>query len=163
VVGGVALAVYGLVGSFADLWDDVNRLSAAEFSSLDTVKLIVLALLLAYLAWRAFSARRIDLVTLATLPVTAFVAQLLMESGQSATLAAWLFTLHLFAGSVWGIARGLRENAFGTVSTSLGLLSLLILLRFFDGADILGRALAFIVVGIGFLITNFLLARRMKV
>ncbi len=79
-----------------------------------------------------------------------------------------LASLVLFNGFVfvYGLAllrEGVRSGALGGVNAGLGLMALVIALRFFDsGLPILARGLVFVVLGAAFLIVNVMLSRRVR-
>jgi uncharacterized membrane protein len=70
----------------------------------------------------------------------------------------------LAALGVTTMVAGLRTEQFGIVNVGMAILALLILVRFFGSElDFVVRGLAFVAVGVGFLVTNLLLVKRMKV
>jgi uncharacterized membrane protein len=61
------------------------------------------------------------------------------------------------------VAYGLRNGLIGTINGGMAIISSLILLRFFDeDFSFFARGCAFIVLGVGFLVTNLILVRRMR-
>lgn len=58
---------------------------------------------------------------------------------------------------------GIRNNNLAVVNTGMLMLAILIIARFFDSdISFIIKGLVFIIVGIGFLVTNAILARRMR-
>jgi hypothetical protein len=71
-----------------------------------------------------------------------------------------LFNLYLFALGIGTLVIGLRGRRLGVVNAGMFVLSAVILCRFFDeDLGFLARGVAFIVVGVGFLVTNLVLLR----
>lgn len=74
-----------------------------------------------------------------------------------------LFNLYLFSLGLATTVIGIRRTHMGIVNSGLGILAVLIMIRFFDSdLPILTRGIAFIIIGTGFVTGNFILARRLK-
>lgn len=69
----------------------------------------------------------------------------------------------LLAIGVMAIVRGIRDRQQGQINGGLLIMSLLCLIRFVDAdMGLLARGIAFILVGLGFLVANLLLMRKLK-
>jgi uncharacterized membrane protein len=78
-------------------------------------------------------------------------------------ISAVLFNLYLFVLGIGTLVIGLRIRRLGTVNAGMMVLAAVILCRFFDGdLSFRVRGIAFIVMGIGFLMTNLILMRRIR-
>jgi uncharacterized membrane protein len=78
--------------------------------------------------------------------------------GHSAAVVFNLFLLGLGAGTLFA---GIREGLMTRVNGGLGIISLLIVARFFDtDLPFTAKGIAFIAIGVGFLLTNMLIKRR---
>jgi uncharacterized membrane protein len=85
----------------------------------------------------------------------------ILWSRAGAVPATILFNLYLLALGVAVLAGGIREYRLGAVNAGMALLALLIITRFFDSnLGLVARGLAFIAVGVGFLVANMILLRR---
>jgi len=74
-----------------------------------------------------------------------------------------LFNAYMFALGVGTIVWGVREGAIGIVNGGMIILTALIVARFFDSdMGLIARGVAFILIGIGFLVTNLILIKRGK-
>jgi len=74
-----------------------------------------------------------------------------------------LMNLYMLGLGVALITLGVRDRRLGVVNLGLLVTATLILARFFDAdMSFVVRGLAFIAVGIGFLVTNILLVRRTR-
>ncbi|MCB0216623.1 MAG: DUF2157 domain-containing protein [Caldilineae bacterium] len=168
VLGGTGLAILGLLGSSFgfDLW------RAAELDALGPAQgLTLVGLLLGagLLLWRADPERRQAKLGLGLLPASVLLGTALTGLGAAdgsdtgATLASLLLNLHLLAAGVWQIALGTRRNSLALANGGLGLVLLLVFFRFFEAdLGLIGRGLAFIGLGICFILANVFIARRMR-
>ncbi len=74
-----------------------------------------------------------------------------------------LCNLYAFGLGLVTMIYGIRNARIGTVNGGMGIISALIVLRFFDeDFSLLTKGCTFIVLGVGFLVTNIILARRLK-
>ena len=81
--------------------------------------------------------------------------------GTSAVFPMLLFNGYLLFVSVFRLMTGIRTNNLGVVNTGMLMLSFLVLARFFDSdINFIVKGLVFIVIGIGFLVTNVVILRR---
>jgi len=100
---------------------------------------------------------------LGMMPIVAIIAYSATASVTSSTFALILFNLYLFALGLVTIIAGIRNGQLGTVNAGMLILAALIVARFFDGdLGFVIRGLAFILVGIGFLLTNWMIIRKAK-
>lgn len=151
VLGALWLFGYGLAATFRDISDDVangmtHALTLPWCWGLLAVLAVFAALALKQRRWAVLSA-----ASIALLPLAAFPFERLMS---------WVFTLHLTAIGLTLIVLDFagRRGAprFGAL-----LLSVLIILRMADSHfSLLAKGVAFIVVGVAFLIFNLLMSRR---
>lgn len=151
VLGALWLFGYGLAATFRDISDDVvkgmtHALTLPWCWGLLAVLAVFAALALKQRRWAVLSA-----ASIALLPLAAFPFERLMS---------WVFTLHLTAIGLTLIVLDFagRRGAprFGAL-----LLSVLIILRMADSHfSLLAKGVAFIVVGVAFLVFNLLMSRR---
>lgn len=74
-----------------------------------------------------------------------------------------VFNIYVFLAAIATIIAGCRRNHVGQFNAGLLLLAILIGCRFFDSdLGFLGRGIAFIALGIGFILANRFMARRKK-
>lgn len=86
----------------------------------------------------------------------------LMWAANDVKVPMLLFNLYLFVLGIHTIRVALVERNIGKVNLGLLILAALIIARFFDsGLSFTLRGIAFIFIGIGFLVTNILIKRRM--
>ena len=92
-------------------------------------------------------------------PILAILAYFL--KGQSTVLPLIIFNVYLLVLSLSRIVFGVRHNSLAVINSGMLILAMLIIARFFD-SDIgfIIKGLVFIIVGIGFLAGNIILARR---
>ncbi len=139
------------------VWSGLDRLSLVPHAFL-TIGLPLLAvLLLVNKAWR----RRGAGLILGLAPILAFAGIVLART--EALLPRILFNTYFFLLGLGTVIAGVRRARPGTANLGLLLLAALIIARFFDSEiSFLLRAIAFIVVGLGFLLANLFLIRKGK-
>lgn len=95
------------------------------------------------------------------LPVLATLAFALANVLESSALAAGLFDAYLLFAGIWLVGMGLRANQQGQMNVGMLVLAALIIARFFDSdLSFILRGLAFIGLGIAFLVSNLVILRR---
>jgi len=95
-------------------------------------------------------------------PVVAALAYPLVASTNNETIGTLLFNLYLFLLGLGTLAVGLRDRQMGIINAGMVILAVLIVVRFFDSEiPEIVKGLAFIAVGVGFLVANLILARKM--
>jgi uncharacterized membrane protein len=160
-VGALGILGLCLVLSFHDVWDtrDWNpRLEVVSAMHLLVIALIPLAALLLWIdAWK----RRVwnDIMFGAVTPLA--LAGWLAALNGALLLSTILFNLYLFVLGIGMLVAGLRNHGLASVNAGMAVLSAVILCRFFDSEiSFIVRGLAFIAIGIGFLVVNLLMIRR---
>ena len=122
-----------------------------------TLSIIAIAILLFY---DNVKRKNITISLFGAVPLLAIVAYLVR--GQSILLPLIIFNIYLFVLSVSRILIGIRGNNLGVINTGMLMLALLIIARFFDSnISFVLKGLVFIIVGIGFLVTNVMFSRRL--
>ena len=96
------------------------------------------------------------------LPLVVAIGYLITARRESGVIPATVLSdIYLFILGVGTLWRGVREQRLGVVNGGMLMLSTLIAMRFFDGEySFVIRGLAFMAVGLGFLMTNMVLIRR---
>ena len=105
---------------------------------------------------------RLQLLWCLSVPLVAVVWPVVAAT-DSEWIGAVAFNLLLFGVGIATIAIGLKTQSLATVNLGMIVVATLVVVRFFDsGFDLILKGCAFIVVGIGFLVTNFVLSRRLR-
>lgn len=160
-----------LVLSFVEPWDNIgwHHLRTNEHLHGSTMwfdVLLAVGLPLAALASGAVlldrRRDRLQILWVAAVPVAAVVWPVI-----AATDAAWLgalaFNVVLFVTGVGTIATGIRRERLAIVNLGMLVVALLVVVRFFDSElGFVARGIAFIGVGIGFLLANVVLSKRLR-
>lgn len=95
--------------------------------------------------------------------LVAFAGYAIAAYSGPALVALLLFNGFVFAYGLVLLREGVRSGALGGVNAGLGLMALVIALRFFDsGLPILARGLVFVGLGAAFLFVNGVLSRRIR-
>lgn len=139
--------------------------SSAEYHSVAAIFDYVLAaaLLVFTLYLIIVRVRRDGATTLlfGMLPGVSMLSFVVISFDAHISLAMILFNIYLFSLGVMTTTTGIRNLHLGTVNAGMLILSALIIARFFDSeVGFVVRGLAFIIVGIGFLLTNWIIIRR---
>jgi uncharacterized membrane protein len=97
------------------------------------------------------------------MPVVAVLGYMLAALDVDENVCLLLFNLYMFALGIGTITWGVRDAAIGVVNAGMVILTVLIVARFFDSdLGLIARGVAFILIGIGFLVTNLILIKRGK-
>lgn len=164
LIGAIGILVLAFQFTFRDIWQymDYHRPGGEIFglstavAYIITFAIIVIAILLFY-----DNAKRKDLTAslFTALPLLALTSYFL--KGEAIVLPLLIFNVYLFVLSVSRITIGIRNNSLAAINIGMLILAILILVRFFDtDINFVIKGLVFIIVGIGFLVTNVVLMRR---
>lgn len=164
-VGALGAVGLALVLSFGDVWahtswrchwEDINCLQAG-LQLASAAAYPAAALILWVRSWIRQAWSEVILGALSPLAAVTWI----FAVNQTAAINALLFNLYLLILGIGTLVIGFRSRRLGTVNAGMAVLSAVILCRFFDGdLSFVVRGMAFILVGIGFLMTNLMLLRR---
>jgi len=165
LVGGLGLFILAFQFTFRQVWrhlvqpgrfnSDLSSISAMP-DHIITFIMIVTAILLFYhhvkrKNWTIALSGAVPLLTIA----------IYCMGDQSAIVPMFIFNVYLFILSITYIIFGVRGSNLTNVNTGMLILAILIMVRFFDSdIDFIIKGLVFIIIGVGFLTTNIILARR---
>ena len=160
-VGAVEGVVLGLVLSFKDTWPSSSWNVTPHgqiWASMVAAVWPVAAVTLWVLACRRRDEREL---LMGALPLATIVSYALVNLTGAREAGMLVMNLYLFALGVGTLTSGVRSQRLGLVNAGMLVLAAVILCRFFD-ADLgfVTRGVAFIVLGIGFLVTNLVMLRR---
>ncbi len=95
-------------------------------------------------------------------PIVVVIAGYLLQSANNSGMyAATLISFYLLALCIGIVWKGVKETRLGVLNMGMLMLAALILLRFFDSNySFIVRGLVFILLGVGFLAVNVIMARR---
>ena len=175
LLGGIAIGVMTIVLTFEDIWND----AAAPTWPAEAPRAIAVAIQLAFpiaalaLGGWLFLQRRMRFSVLAmAFPLVVGVGWFaasrcdrpgLTSSSDCNLIASLLLDVYALALGIELIARGLRAESMARANFGLLVIAALAVARFFDSdLTFVIRALGFIVIGLGFLATNFLLFRKRR-
>lgn len=168
VIGAIGLFILAFQFTFRYIWQHLDEYSYGMNRNISginalpdysiTLAIIAAALLLFY---DQVKRKNITISLLGAVPLLAIIAYLVR--GHSAVLPLMIFNVYLFVLSLSRIIAGFRSNNFAVINTGMLMLAILIIARFFDSdISFIIKGLVFIIIGIGFLVTNAILARRMR-
>lgn len=162
VYGELGWALVALAATFPEFWRDASYLHAGRnLRHAGTLAQLVIALSL-LLSARALWRRQWLLAAL-SLPTLTIAGVQLFAMAPPALGLSLLFNVYVLAIGVAVIHAGLRGQRLREVSSGLSLIAVLVLLRFFGSEwSFVVRGLAFILVGVAFLVANLWLRRRVR-
>jgi hypothetical protein len=104
--------------------------------------------------------KNITVCLFGAVPLIAIIGYFL--KGSTGIMPMIIFNAYLLFLSVSRIISGIRNNSIGVVNSGMLMLAILIIARFFDSdISFVIKGMVFIAVGIGFLVTNMALTRRL--
>lgn len=163
-VGALGAVGVALVLSFTDTWPNVTWSSYWESLNplqaglqLVTAAIFPVAALLLWLrSWSRQSWGEVIVGPVSLLAVIGWIAAMF----EAEVIGAVMFNLYLSLLGIGTLVIGFRGRRLATVNGGMAVLAALILCRFFDSdLNFLVRGIAFIVIGVGFLMTNLMLLR----
>jgi uncharacterized membrane protein len=168
--GAAGIAVLAFLLTYKWPWQEIgwkHYRTGVEYDSLvaifDYVLAAVLVIATFYFLFNQARYRKPIALLLGVMPVVAIIAYSVTASVTSTIFALILFNLYLFALGLVTIIAGIRNSQLGTVNAGMLVLAALIVARFFDSdLGFVIRGLAFILVGIGFFVTNWIITRKIN-
>jgi len=170
IVGAAGIAVLCLMFTYEWPWEDVGwrfyrysyrfHQNVAWFDYAAAVLLPVSAVGLLVTAVRRREATRILYGVMPILAAAGFCITAL-KTGEAVPML--LFNLYMLVLGVGTIVFGIRDGRLAVVNGGMVVLSALIVARFFDeDLGLVVRGVAFILIGVGFLVANLVLAKKLK-
>ena len=165
-IGAIGLFVLAFQFTFSYVWKYLGEYSysayrdvpAASLLPANLVSLVIIGIAL-LLFYDNVKRKKITIALVGAVPLLAIVAYFV--KGQSVFLPLMIFNVYLFVLSLNHIIVGIRNSSLSVVNKGMLMLALLIIARFFDSnISFVIKSLVFIIVGIGFLVTNAILAPR---
>ena len=165
-IGAIGLFVLAFQFSFSYSWKYLEEYSYAIYRDISAVNYlpdIIISLTIVGIALLLFydnlKRKHITTALIGAVPLLAIVAYFVR--GQSSFLPWMIFNLYLFVLSLSQIIVGLRNSNLAVLNKGMLILAILIIARFFDSdISFVIKSLVFIIVGIGFLVTNVIFAPR---
>ena len=167
-IGALGIFVYSFFLTFRFSWDSVGfryalyKLSTFGLRTLPDNIISLAIVSAAVLLFYDFAKRRQLMTSMfGGLSLLAVMTYFLTAAGAPVVLAMFVFNAYLFILSMTRIIIGVRNNSLDVVNTGMVMLAALILARFFDSdLNFIFKGLSFIIVGIGFLLTNSMILRK---
>jgi uncharacterized membrane protein len=163
--GALGVAFLSWLLTFHGVWEHGStwHLGLTGPSAWDTLYLFAFAAALVGLWAKALGRGRYGLLLMGSMPALATVVYFLCLKGGNEGVAATLFNLYLLGLGLATVVSALRNRRMAQMNLGLMVLSALLLTRFFDSdLSFVFRGVAFILVGVGFLAANVVMARRAK-
>ena len=163
--GALGVTFLSWLFTFHGVWEHGSywHLGLTGPSAWDALYLVALAAALVGLWIKALGRRGYGLLLIGAMPALASIAYFLCLNGGYEAVAATLFNLYLLGLGLVTVVSALRNRRMAQMNLGLLVLSVLLLTRFFDSdLSFLFRGVAFILVGVGFLAANVVMAKRAK-
>ncbi|MDD4600685.1 hypothetical protein SDC9_20832 [bioreactor metagenome] len=164
----IPFKIIGLAGStviifmltFNSFWNDL-RLASQNINKPEiflAVLLVAVTIIGILMVTRKLGRQ---LLPFAVAPVIIGAAHLFQSFDASGITATLIMNIYMFILSIFVISTGTRNNSIGTVNIGMVMLAVLIVARFLDiNFSFVVRGLVFVLLGIGFLVTNWIMVRR---
>lgn len=164
VLGALGTVIVLLMLSFDWFWEDLRTINNRFFSTVNIAQIIavsVLGLTALGLFIRGLKEKALKGIEPITPVFLIFI--IIFIIGMYSPLSTILINFLLFGIGVMTVRKGIRDNHFGILNYGLLIITALITCRFFD-ADLsfVWRGILFVLLGVGFFITNFYMIKKRK-
>lgn len=163
-IGGIGIFVLTIILTYGEFWDWIHFGSLGSWKEIASVcfYLALLAISILLMGFAVFK-KRLSLLFFGIIPLLAGISAIISGVFEAEIFGMIIFNIYMAVLGISTIIIGIKSNKLGKMNAGMFILSVLILLRFFDSdASILLRGIAFIIIGIGFLVTNILIVRRQR-
>jgi uncharacterized membrane protein len=158
IIGFLGIMVLLFVTSFKWFWKDLfykPQYIEHLFISQEMIPLIITTIIICFLLYRKYEKQGIAEINPIELTPLFFIIVYIIAN-VSPTIAVILINAVLFYLGINHIIKGLQSNHLGLLNLGLLILAILITCRFFDtNFSFLTRGILFMVVGLGFFLTNY--------
>jgi hypothetical protein len=155
---GLYVMIYAL--SYRGMWTYLDKLSMEPLHVGMMAAMLLATGCLAYLLYRRES--QTNILPLA-LPIVLFLFHLWANQENLALIASVFFNIVFFTLGIKFLIQGIRDDRLGLANQGLLFLVLIIGTRFLDiEFSFLVRGVVFVLLGIGFLVTNLWMVRKKK-
>jgi hypothetical protein len=159
-VGALLAVGLSLLLSFGDSWRRFSiNLAYVRIAPLEVIAVAVFPIAALVLWMQSWKRRAWPEIMVGSVPALAIIAWI-CAIRDAPIVSMAVFNLFLFALGIGILVTGLRSRRLGVVNLGMLVLASVILCRFFDSdLGFVLRGVAFILIGVGFLITNLVLLR----
>jgi len=164
VLGALGTVIVLLILSFDWFWEDLRMQNNQMFSNINITQVITISLLILtalVLFIRGLKDKPIKEMEPITPVFIIFIFIFII--GFFSPFSTLLINFLLFGAGVMTVRKGVQDNHFGVLNYGLLIITALITCRFFD-ADLpfVWRGILFVLVGVGFFITNYYMIKKRK-
>ena len=167
--GQLGIPVLAFVFTWEDVWQHIGwnhyrctprfHPLAATLDYVLTAALLAAVVPLLVTAWRRDRAR----IVYGIMPVLVVMAYALASLARGEVAAMVLFNLYMFALGLFTIVAGIRGGRLGALNGGMVIVTAVLVARFFDSdLGFIARGVAFILIGIGFLVANLVMVKKGK-
>ncbi len=162
VLGSLGTIILLLMLSFDWFWNDLNKLDVNLLSTLEFYTSLVITLATTGLFIKHKRTRQSNGFEIMDIAFLLFLIIFILGWSSSLTAIILVNLLVLLLGIIT-IMKGAKQNHLGILNYGLSIITALVICRFFDmQISFVMRGLLFIVVGLGFFITNYWMLKKRK-
>lgn len=170
VVGTLGTLAMSFLFTFRFFWEDIgwdHYRNSYEYNALAGIIDYILVLLLLgsalFLFYKNMKRKDFFSTLYSFSPLLAAICYILGSIGNLETLPMLLYNIFVFVLGVGTIVYGIKKQKLGPTNGGMLIISLLIILRFFDSdLGFFERGISFILVGTGFIVSNVVLFKNRK-
>lgn len=170
VIGTIGTLVISFLLTFEYFWDDIGWTSYRYGRSydelagiVDYILVIVLFIGALFLIYKNLRRKNLFLLMYSSSVVLSAACYVLLSFTNYTVIPLTLYNIFTLILGIGTIAYGVKAQKTGITNGGMLIISLLIILRFFDSdMSLLLRGLSFILVGAGFIVSNAVLFKRRK-
>ncbi len=163
-IGSIGIIITLLVVSYKDYWQKLSEKGidlSESFLIPEILAIAVFMLPASYLIYRQIVNRKFQ--SLSPTQPAYIIAIIIFLVGLQSSLAVILVNAYIFIIGLLIIIKGMRTDHLGKLNYGLVIITMLVIFRVFDSnLSIALRGLLFLIVGVGFYITNFQLLKKRK-
>lgn len=168
IVGALGSVGLALILSFQDVWSRTenwsqifsNKTWETAFPAFELALLGGLLCLALFLFIRFLLRHKWLEAAVGSLYIVALLAWFFAGEDKE-IISAIIFNAYLFMNGLGLLLAGIRKEKLGILNAGMAILAILILCRFFDSDfSLAARGMAFVLIGIGFLLTNIIITRK---
>jgi uncharacterized membrane protein len=167
-IGLTGITVLTYLFTWQNIWHDIGWSCTRYYDGfkewgiwVDSAITTGLGIAWALTAFNALRSASLPTIILCSFPLFAIAGFLCTAYCDCALIIALLFNVYMLALGLAYLVQGCRDSRLRQVNYGMAILSLLLITRFFDSDfGFLARGLAFIIMGICFLSTNLVMARK---
>lgn len=163
-IGVMGIFVMTIILTYDDVWRwfDIGNVESIQDITGISFYLALLSITSVLLGIAIFK-KLFSLLFFGIIPILSVICGIISGALDAEIFAMVIFNIYMAVLGISTIVHGIKTDKLGNMNAGMFILSVLILMRFFDSdANILLKGVAFIIIGIAFLVTNILIVIRQR-